>query len=283
MIYLTKNQLEEIAQQLAAISVKDSDFDLTTYINDDDFVAIVQNGINKRVLIETLREGIARGDKGDPGNGIESVSIDNDGYLTFTFTDGTEWTSSIPIKGEDGQDGAPGVGVPAGGSAGQVLAKSSGSDYATEWVTPSTGSDLDALRDWSDYDGTDIDQVLGSNLGKALKDAVDAILEGYIFKGVASTSTNPGTVTRKTAYLAGAGTYSNFTSGGTAITVPEGNIGVLTWNNGWSVTLLEVGSGGGGDLNYEIITDGEYAAKRSAGTLEDVLYIILDDDTSPLA
>ena len=65
MIFLTKKQLEIIAQQIAAISVKDSDFDLTEEINDDDFVAIVQNGINKRILIATLREGIAKGDKGE--------------------------------------------------------------------------------------------------------------------------------------------------------------------------------------------------------------------------
>jgi hypothetical protein len=38
--------------------------------------------------------------------------------------------------GADGADGANGVGVPAGGSDGQHLAKASNSDYDTEWVTP---------------------------------------------------------------------------------------------------------------------------------------------------
>ena len=42
--------------------------------------------------------------------------------------------------GTNGADGANGVGVPAGGSAGQVLAKASGSDYDTTWVTPSGGA-----------------------------------------------------------------------------------------------------------------------------------------------
>lgn len=160
MIYLTRKQLEIIAQQLAAISVKDSDFDLTEEINDDDFVAIVQNGINKRMLISTLREGISRGEKGDPGVGIESVAIDNDGYMTITFTDGTSWTSDVSVKGPKGDTGATGAtgaagatgatgpqgptgpagpGVPTGGSAGQVLAKSSGDDYDTEWVNQSGG------------------------------------------------------------------------------------------------------------------------------------------------
>jgi len=35
--------------------------------------------------------------------------------------------------GTDGVDGADGVGVPAGGTAGQLLKKSSGVDYETEW------------------------------------------------------------------------------------------------------------------------------------------------------
>lgn len=42
-------------------------------------------------------------------------------------------------QGEPGQDGAPGVGVPAGGSTGQVLAKASSDDFDTEWVNQSGG------------------------------------------------------------------------------------------------------------------------------------------------
>ena len=41
--------------------------------------------------------------------------------------------------GAQGPQGNPGVGVPSGGSAGQVLAKINGTDYNTEWVTPSSG------------------------------------------------------------------------------------------------------------------------------------------------
>lgn len=42
--------------------------------------------------------------------------------------------------GEDGAPGADGVGIPAGGTTGQVLKKSSGTDYATEWGDESGGS-----------------------------------------------------------------------------------------------------------------------------------------------
>jgi hypothetical protein len=47
--------------------------------------------------------------------------------------DGADGSDGAP--GADGQDGAPGVGVPAGGSTGQVLTKASGADFDTEWKT----------------------------------------------------------------------------------------------------------------------------------------------------
>lgn len=225
MIYLTRKQLEIIAQQLAAISVKDSDFDLTEEINDDDFVAIVQNGINKRILISTLREGISRGEKGDPGVGIESVAIDNDGYMTITFTDETTWTSDVSVKGPKGDTGATGAtgaagatgatgpqgpagpGVPTGGSAGQVLAKSSNADYATQWVNQSGGG------------------------ASSLNDLTDV-------------------------------TISSPASGQ-----------VLTYNGSSWVNA----PGGGSGMNYQKVTQAEYDAMYSGGTLSNnILYVIVD-------
>ena len=38
-----------------------------------------------------------------------------------------------------GRPGAAGVGVPSGGSSGQILAKASGNDYDTSWVNPTSG------------------------------------------------------------------------------------------------------------------------------------------------
>lgn len=60
-------------------------------------------------------------------------------------TGATGATGAAGVDGADGADGATGPqgpagqGVPAGGTTGQVLAKSSATDYATEWVTPSAG------------------------------------------------------------------------------------------------------------------------------------------------
>lgn len=42
-------------------------------------------------------------------------------------------------NGVNGTNGAPGVGVPVGGTTGQVLTKNSATDYDTGWATPATG------------------------------------------------------------------------------------------------------------------------------------------------
>jgi len=50
--------------------------------------------------------------------------------------------------GNDGQDGADGVGVPTGGTAGQILKKKSGTNYDTEWAdeTVGAGTGIDDLE-----------------------------------------------------------------------------------------------------------------------------------------
>ena len=48
-------------------------------------------------------------------------------------------TASMSNASYQGADGAPGVGVPTGGTAGQVLAKVSDTDYDTEWVDQTGG------------------------------------------------------------------------------------------------------------------------------------------------
>ena len=55
-------------------------------------------------------------------------------------------TGPVGPTGSTGPQGPPGQGVPAGGTTGQVLQKTSGADYATTWVTlPTAGVDT-ALR-----------------------------------------------------------------------------------------------------------------------------------------
>lgn len=55
---------------------------------------------------------------------------DKNGTTTASISDGT--------NGTNGRDGTDGVGVPSGGTQGQVLAKTDGTDYNTEWITMSS-------------------------------------------------------------------------------------------------------------------------------------------------
>ena len=60
---------------------------------------------------------------------------------------------------------------------------------------------------------------------------------GYLYAGVATPTTNPGTPDVPVFYIAGEGTYTNFSE----ISVDKGELAVLKWNGSWSKQSLKVG------------------------------------------
>lgn len=64
---------------------------------------------------------------------VVEVSIDQ------SSIDILESPSVVEINDNVGIQGIQGVGVPTGGTTGQVLSKINSTDYNTEWVTPSAG------------------------------------------------------------------------------------------------------------------------------------------------
>lgn len=84
---------------------------------------------------------VGKGEQGDPGfSPVVTVSPITGGHQ-ISITDAEDTETFNVMDGADGAPGQDGVGVPSGGTTGQVLAKASGTDYDTEWVNQSAGVD----------------------------------------------------------------------------------------------------------------------------------------------
>lgn len=97
--------------------------------------------------------------------------VDNTGWWTYQieYISGTvlSWTYNEQVDilvspigdqglvGPTGPTGAQGIGIPSGGTAGQILKKASGSDYVTEWVDPASVQEV-ALNELTDVNISEI-------------------------------------------------------------------------------------------------------------------------------
>lgn len=93
----------------------------------------------KRLIAEAVAE-LPKPKDGKDGEDGKDAIIDDE-LLSERIREGIR---SIRFYGPAGQ-GAPGVGVPVGGAATQVLAKKSAADYDTEWVTGGGGAAWGAI------------------------------------------------------------------------------------------------------------------------------------------
>lgn len=81
-------------------------------------------------------------------------------------------------------------------------------------------------------------EITGAVLQSTLLAIINSLGDGFLFKGVATPSTNPGTPDQNVFYIGGAGTYTNFNS----LEVPTGYLGVLKYNGVWAVSTVQVGA-----------------------------------------
>lgn len=103
--------------------------------------------------LEKWVPGTVSGESSTPGaEGKSAYQVAVDNGFTGSVS---EWLASLKgvpgTPGEDGSDGAPGapgVGVPIGGTTGQVLSKASATNHDTQWIDAPTG-------DGSGADGAD--------------------------------------------------------------------------------------------------------------------------------
>jgi hypothetical protein len=130
-----------------------------TLLGNGDGILISQRRLVKGVIVTGGPQG-ATGAAGNFVNRFEGTWDSGTSYLTGDIVAylGSTWlaidpsTNVTPVEGADwtliagaGTNGSNGQGVPTGGSTNQVLAKTSGTDFATAWVSPSTGGVLTSV------------------------------------------------------------------------------------------------------------------------------------------
>lgn len=106
--------------------------------------------------------------------------------------------------------------------------------------------------------GTQSTDVYPVTSTKAVYDTNNKVLDDYIqhlkktstFAGIATPTTNPGTPDGPVFYIAGEGTYVNFSN----IVIEAGQLGILKWNGTWSKEVLEIGAGGGSGSGVSLRT-----------------------------
>jgi hypothetical protein len=147
--------------------------------------------------------------------------------------------------GPTGPTGPTGPGVPVGGTTGQVLAKSSGTDYATQWVAP---SGLEFIK--SQAIGTAVSTVV-------VADAFSAAYENYrviIAGGTTASAIND-------LYLQ----IGNAVTGYYGSRIQQSVAGTVTGQGQSNTTSLEITRYSVGTNNPSVIIDilGPFQAERT--------------------
>ena len=104
----------------------------------------------------------------------------------------------------------------------------------------------------------------------------DAFSKGYLFAGVATTDTDPGTPDGKVFYIAnGKGIYSNF--GGLEVT-DDDDFAIFTYDNAWAKSNVAISSSGGGIAQTMVETTyADLKSMRDNGTLTPGMWYRITD------
>lgn len=104
----------------------------------------------------------------------------------------------------------------------------------------------------------------------------DAFSKGYLFAGVATTDTDPGTTEGKVFYIAnGKGIYTNF--GGLEVT-DDDDFAIFTYDNAWAKSSVAISSSGGGIAQTMVETTyADLKSMRDNGTLTPGMWYRITD------
>lgn len=109
-------------------------------VSGSEAVPLVQAGVTYQTTLQTIANQMLTGPAGPEGPAGPTGPTGPAGPTGATGATGavgpTGPTGAQGPQGDAGVAGADGVGIPAGGTASQLLSKIDGTDYNTQWVTP---------------------------------------------------------------------------------------------------------------------------------------------------
>lgn len=124
-----------------------------------------------------------------------------------------------------------------------------------------------AIQNAVDWDNND-KQISGNDMLAILLSIVDnTVASGYLFAGVATPATNPGTPDQKVFYIGSQGTYPNF---GPAV-IPDGNLAVFYYDSNWHYGLVAFPLGDDA-VSTSKVQDGAITLAKLAQALRDELF-----------
>ena len=79
-------------------------------------------------------------------------------------------------------------------------------------------------------------EITGALLQQSLLAMIDSLGSNYLYAGIATPNTTPGTPDQNVFYIAGPGTYPNFNS----VVVPSGYVGFFQYNGSWNNEIVQL-------------------------------------------
>ena len=102
-------------------------------------------------------------------------------------------------------------------------------------------------------------EITGPDVRDCLLALINSLGAGYQFVGVADVSTNPGTPDQNVFYIAGPGTYPNFSGA----VVNDGYLGVFKYNGTWTIESVKVGDANSVKYVAQTLTDAQKGQART--------------------
>lgn len=168
-----------------------SDVTLSLPVQENDIFQYQGESFTNIPLVDLKGDKGEKGDKGDPGEKGEKGDTGPRGFQGDPGAPGAPGAPGLQgikgDKGDKGDTGPAGPGLPTGGTANQIIRKTSSTNYATAWVTPASmrvGYDQNnTVESYNVPDGSSGDfltvSLSGLQSGVQYNLVIDATVAGY--------------------------------------------------------------------------------------------------------